>query len=220
MFCWLQLCNWALSLPDMSFFIQQPCDMMDLGMLTTFSNIYFFFFFYPLWENMSTVPFIAEPLFTSAYLHLVVSTSRLCQEPSEREANRACRSFHMHRNPTKLEMHPPIRTGERNIHEKLVSLIPPPKSVHVQSSIPWAPCLHVWSCQLRTALSDRSPDVSFGFGFSTGKRPGPQREVRKREKKKNKPQIPGAWREKTDCLSEAYQSMECYMHSQASEDWY
>lgn len=47
-------------------------------------------------------------------------------------------------------------------------------------SIPWAQCLCFWSCQLCAALSDGSPNESFGPRSSTGKKPGPQREVSKR----------------------------------------
>lgn len=72
------------------------------------------------------------------------------------------------------------KKGERNMHKKLVSLIPPLQSEHVQSSIPCAQYLCFWSRQRCTALLDGSPDESFGSGFSTGKKPGPQREVRKR----------------------------------------
>lgn len=35
-----------------------------------------------------------------------------------------------------------------------------------------------------------------------------------------KTQTLGAWGEETDCLSGAYQAVEGYMHSQASENWY
>lgn len=41
-----------------------------------------------------------------------------------------------------------------------------------------------------------------------------------KERSERETQIPGPWGEETDCLSEAYQSMEGYMHSQASEEWY
>lgn len=66
---------------------------------------------------------------------------------------------------------------ERNIQKKLASLVPP-SSVHTLYSLR-PPRLRAFD---PAALLDGSPDVSFGFGFSAGRRPGPQREVGEKKK--------------------------------------
>lgn len=109
--------------------------------------------------------------------------------------------------------------GEKHTEEASESH-PSFSCAHAQRSIPSAPRLVrlilrlSWTGRQMWALGLASPqggDLDLKERSARRRKPGG---------KKRKTQIPGAWREKTDCLSEAYQSMECYMHSQASEDWY
>ena len=82
-------------------------------------------------------------------------------------------------------------------------------------SIPWAPRLSFWSCRLCMALLDGSSDESFGSGS-----PPQGRNLDLKERSERETQTPGPRGEETDCLSEAYQDMEGYMHSEASENWH
>lgn len=93
-------------------------------------------------------------------------------------------------------------------------LIPPLLSEHVRrSAIPWAQCFLILSARHsslgRVTRWELWVWLLRGEETSTSKRG---------QKEKLKSWV--LWGEETDCLSEAYQSMEGYMHSQASEDWY
>lgn len=103
----------------------------------------------------------------------------------------------------------------KNFNEKLVSLIPHLQSEHVQSFL--FPELNASAFDpVSSERLSRTGHWMRALGLAS-----PQgRNLDLKEGSEEETQTLGPWGEKTDYLSGAYQAMEGYMHSQASENWY
>ena len=98
---------------------------------------------------------------------------------------------------------------------KSVSLIPPLQSEHVQRSL--FPELHASAFDpVSSVRLSRTGHRMRALGLA----PPQGRNLDLKERSERETQTQGPRGEKTDCLSEAYQAMVGYMHSQASDNWY
>lgn len=96
-----------------------------------------------------------------------------------------------------------------------MSLIPPLQSEHIQSFL--FPKLNASAFDpVSSARLSRTGHRMRALGLA----PPQGRNLDLKERSERETQTPGPRGEETDCLSEAYQAVEGYMHSQASENWY